>query len=65
MTSELTKSDRQVLKKIMAEPDFKAIRNAAIAANIKRQQDVVDMLRNCAPDNTEGHAGTESKSKST
>jgi len=57
MTSKLTESDRQVLKKIMAEPTIEAVRRAAIAANVKRQQDVVDMLKNY----TKGYADTESK----
>ncbi len=54
MSGKINETDKHVLKRIMSEPTFKAIKEAAKLAHEKRKRDMADWLKNASPDKTGG-----------
>lgn len=49
MSSKTKETDKDVLRRIMSEPTFEAVKEAAKRENARREREIIDTLRNAAP----------------
>lgn len=45
MSAKQSETDKEILKRVMSEPTFEKVREAAIRENAKRKQAIRDLLR--------------------
>lgn len=50
MTDEIKETDKEVLRRIMSEPTFELVRQAAIRENAKRKLAIAEALRSAKPE---------------